>query len=238
MKHSLLVATFRHPYLYSLEFDENDYTENALRVIAINKASGGHSWLHLSKSKDFLYCTGWTDPPSLSAYRLVDGDEWRPSILLNQAYPKYLSGYVTANDRALYSVSGPQGDVFALGPHNGGFVTQDRGEDGAIGPIQSFSFLDEEGRAALERGDNVGGVMDFGGLRHGGHVSPSKHRMLRQLTISQSADLSPDGNRLYVADMCGSSSHLPNTADSSAAVATPSGPTPWTLRPMLPEKYN
>jgi hypothetical protein len=187
MKHSLIVATFRHPYLYSLEFDENDFTENALRVIAINSASGGHSWLHLSKSKDFLYCTGWTDPPSLSAYRLVPGDEWTCPILLNQAYPKYLSGYVTANDRALYSASGPQGDVFSLDPHNGGFTTEDEGEDATIGPIQSFSFLDDEGRAALERGDDVGGIMDFGGLRHGGHVS-----------LSRCVDIQPAHNLLRV----------------------------------------
>ncbi|KAJ9098575.1 hypothetical protein QFC20_005918 [Naganishia adeliensis] len=179
--HRLIVGTFRHPHLYSLEFDPQQ-EQNALRIVGTHEATGGHSWLHLNDSKDTLYCTGWTKPPSLAAYRLSHSESSVKLELLNQAYPKYLSGYVTANKHVLYSASGPQGDVFALNSDTGAFATA--GEED-VEPLQSFSFLSEAERQAIERGENIGGIMDFGGLRHGGH----------------SADLSPDGNRLYIADI-------------------------------------
>lgn len=172
MKHHLIVGTFRQPYLYTVEFD-TDRAEDALRATATHKATGGHSWLHLNEAKDTLYCTGWTKPPSLAAYRVAQDGSSTSLALLNQAYPKYLSGYVTANDRALYSASGPQGDVFAIDPHTGAFTTRDDGKEDSIEPLRSFSFLGDEERAALERGENAGGIMDFGGLRHGGHVRSS-----------------------------------------------------------------
>lgn len=167
--HRLIVGTFRHPHLYSLEFDPQQ-EQNALRIVGTHEATGGHSWLHLNDSKDTLYCTGWTKPPSLAAYRLSHSGSSVKLELLNQAYPKYLSGYVTANKLALYSASGPQGDVFALNPDTGAFATA--GEED-VEPLQSFSFLSEAERQAIERGENIGGIMDFGGLRHGGHVSSS-----------------------------------------------------------------
>jgi hypothetical protein len=166
--HHLIVGTFRHPHLYSLEFDPTQH-EHALRVVGKHEATGGHSWLHLNESQDTLYCTGWTKPPSLAAYHLTHSGSSVKLEPLNQAYPKYLSGYVTANKHALYSASGPQGDVFALNPDTGAFATAEYKEH--VEPLQSFSFLDEEERQAVERGENVGGIMDFGGLRHGGHVS-------------------------------------------------------------------
>lgn len=168
--HRLIVGTFRHPVLYSLEFDPTR-GEDALRVVGTHKATGGHSWLHLNESKDTLYCTGWTKPPSLAAYRLTRSHSLVELELLNQAYPKYLSGYVTANKNALYSASGPQGDVFVLDSSSGAFATSDAKD--AKDPLQSFSFLNDEQREAVERGENIGGIMDFGGLRHGGHVSHS-----------------------------------------------------------------
>ncbi|KAJ9122783.1 hypothetical protein QFC24_004214 [Naganishia onofrii] len=190
--HHLIVGTFRHPYLFTLEFS-TDRPSNALKIVSKHTATGGHSWLHLDDAKKVLYCTGWTQPPSLAAYSLQEtGDRSDPISLrlLNQAYPKYLSGYVTVDDKALYSASGPQGDVFALDTTTGGFAAQKghngrEGEVTADGPIQSFSFLSPAEQEAIERGENIGNIMDFGGLRHGGH----------------SADLSPDGQRLYVADM-------------------------------------
>ncbi|KAL8279789.1 hypothetical protein RQP46_007884 [Phenoliferia psychrophenolica] len=76
---------------------------------------------------------------------------------------------VVANRVAVYSAGGPTGEVFQLDEVTGGFKAE----------IQKLDFVD--------RGVQVdsGGVMDFGGLRHGAH----------------SADLSPDGKLLYVADI-------------------------------------
>ncbi|KAJ9113871.1 hypothetical protein QFC19_000064 [Naganishia cerealis] len=195
--HHLIVGTFRHPYLYTLEFSRPDSStprqRNALKILSKLTATGGHSWLHLDPLRGVLYCTGWTQPPSLAAYKIEDTRNPSSPLrlrLLNQAYPKYLSGYVTVDQAALYSASGPQGDVFALDPSTGAFASQKgnadtQAETEAAGPIQSFSFLSQAEQEAIDRGENVGGIMDFGGLRHGGH----------------SADLSPDGKRLYVADM-------------------------------------
>lgn len=178
--HHLIVGTFRHPYLFTLEFS-TDRPSNALKIVSKHSATGGHSWLHLDDAKNVLYCTGWTQPPSLAAYRIQGtGDPSGPISLrlLNQAYPKYLSGYVTVDGKALYSASGPQGDVFALNTTTGGFASEKghngrEGEVTADGPIQSFSFLSPAEQEAIERGENIGNIMDFGGLRHGGHVSIS-----------------------------------------------------------------
>lgn len=61
--------------------------------------------------------------------------------------------------------------MFALDRETGGF------KDGK--ELQKLDFVGEE------RQKDDGGVMDFGGLRHGSH----------------SFDLSPDGKLAYVADM-------------------------------------
>lgn len=54
-------------------------------------------------------------------------------------------------------------------------------EDGGIEEnVQTVSYVGNKGQK------DDGSTMDFGGLRHGAH----------------SADLSPDGKVLYVADMC------------------------------------
>ncbi|KAJ9101803.1 hypothetical protein QFC21_003142 [Naganishia friedmannii] len=213
--HHLVVGTFRHPYLYTLEFSAGAPSSNALKIVSRHSATGGHSWLHLDDAKTVLYCTGWTQPPSLAAYSIEKTGNPSPPIslkLLNQAYPKYLSGYVTVDEKALYSASGPQGDVFALDPTTGGFASQQlSGERGGElktnGPIQSFSFLSPAEQEAIERGENSGNIMDFGGLRHGGHVGLAftvksyTHTRAKPSSWMQSADLSPDGKRLYVADM-------------------------------------
>jgi carboxy-cis,cis-muconate cyclase len=69
----------------------------------------------------------------------------------------------------LYSAGGATGEIYGLDP-----------ETGSIGKeIQKLDF--REGEQQIDGG----GVMDFGGLRHGAH----------------SADLSPDGKILYVADL-------------------------------------
>lgn len=102
--------------------------------------------------------------------------------MLGQARTKTRSGYVTASDKACYSAGGASGEVFALDPETGGFVspsgTTKRKSD-IVEPLQSLAFVDNSGQK------NDGSVMDFGGLRHGAH----------------SADLSPDGKAIYIADI-------------------------------------
>ncbi|KII91226.1 hypothetical protein PLICRDRAFT_62351, partial [Plicaturopsis crispa FD-325 SS-3] len=170
--HHFLLGTFRSPFLYTLSFDPQ---ARRLALVHTATATGGHSWLHLSKDRRYLYATGWTDPPSLAAYRMVPSGKERPfpvTELINTASPRFLSGYVGANGEALFSASGPQVDVFSLDTTSGGFSS------GRV--LQSVSLVDGE-----SDGKQAEGEMDFGGLRHGGH----------------SADLSPDGSKLYVADI-------------------------------------
>jgi len=56
----------------------------------------------------------------------------------------------------MYSACGPQVDVFLLHEGTGALRNEDA--------VQSFSLVSEEDR---HKGT---GQMDFGGLRHGGHV--------------------------------------------------------------------
>lgn len=88
------------------------------------------------------------------------------------------SGYVTASDIAVYSVGGANGEVFAIDQATGGFMEFSSSATGT-GAIQVLTFVED----VPQRDD--GSTMDFGGLRHGAH----------------SADLSPDGKALYVADI-------------------------------------
>lgn len=108
--------------------------------------------------------------------------------LLGSAPTRARSGYVTASEKALYSAGGATGEVFSLDPTTGNINTPDASSD-AMAPnkhvssdvisLQKLEFLDENS----QRDD--GTVMDFGGLRHGAH----------------SADLSPEGTTLYIADI-------------------------------------
>lgn len=113
--------------------------------------------------------------------------------LLNTAPTRSRSGYVAASDVALYSAGGATGEVYSLDPQTGAIVSPPaRDADGTtngngvsnptIKPLQDLSFVDDT-RGAGQRDD--GSVLDFGGLRHGAH----------------SADLSPAGDALYVADI-------------------------------------
>lgn len=91
--------------------------------------------------------------------------------LLNQHPVAARSGYVCCSTTHLYSAGGLSGEVFALNP-----------ADGSIGKlVQTLNFLDDDSNATHE----VRPHGDFGGLRHGAH----------------SVDLSPDGQKLYVADI-------------------------------------
>lgn len=178
---NLIVGTFNTPSLHTLHFDPPTRTKDAsLRILAKHNAIGSHSWLALSPSKQFLYCTAWTEPPSVVAYRINQSTtDQSPGLKsaapqlehINSAPIASRSGYVAVHPsgKFLYSVGGPSGEVFTLR------------DDGGIGEcIQVLSFIEQE--ASTSQGLLHG---DFGGLRHGAH----------------SVDLSADGKALYVADI-------------------------------------
>jgi carboxy-cis,cis-muconate cyclase len=190
--HDFLVGTFNTPQLYTIRFTpprptSQDRASANLSVLHRSEAIGSHSWLHLNSSRldgtHVLYATAWTDPPSVVAYSVKSPTDIR---LLGSGTTRSRSGYVAANDLALYSAGGATGEVFHLDRSTGEIVLPS-GEKGDVStrdqaqfpPLQLLSFLDQ----TAQRDD--GSVMDFGGLRHGAH----------------STDLSPDGKALYVADI-------------------------------------
>ncbi|KAK7888577.1 hypothetical protein LTR67_008923 [Exophiala xenobiotica] len=206
--YDFLVGTFNTPHLYSLRFTlppsssttppPKSSSSPSLKVLHRSSAIGSHSWLHLSPPKSNgtrnLYATAWTDPPTVVAYAVHSSTQ---ISLLGTAQTQSRSGYVCASDVAVYSAGGATGEVFSLDPETGNFAcsppsstttTTTNGTpvtpgstngQSPIQPLQTLSFID----ASTQRDD--GSVMDFGGLRHGAH----------------SADLSPDGLSLYVADI-------------------------------------
>lgn len=165
-----------------------------MEVVAKSEATGAHSWLSLNASgptalvtqavadpvtvlqadKSVVYATAWTEPPGLAAYTISRPTSSSPPSLslINSVTTAARSGYCCNSSIAVYSAGGPTGEVFAIDPKTGGF------EQGAS-ELQKLDFVDKKGQ------QDDGGVMDFGGLRHGAH----------------SADLSPDGKLLYIADM-------------------------------------
>lgn len=169
-----IVGSFNYD-LYTLHFDPpsaSNTSKARLSIVRSTPAIGGHSWLALSKRKDRLYCTAWTKPtPSIASYKISHSG--RTIDFLNAKPVAALSGYVCCSDTHIYSVGGPSGEVFRIA------------SDGSIGDlVQELNFVDQQGTNQSEkRGPVPHG--DFGGLRHGAH----------------SADLSPDGRCLYVADI-------------------------------------
>jgi carboxy-cis,cis-muconate cyclase len=169
--YNLLMGTFRSPYIYSVKFDT---ISGKLDLQTTNTAVGGHSWLDVSPDGRTLYTTNWAEPSSISSYAIepATADKPFPTTKLLQVAPsKYLSGYVCSNDKAVYSACGPQVDVFLIDPATGALKDEPA--------VQSFALVSQED---MHKGT---AQLDFGGLRHGGH----------------SADLSPDGSKLYVADI-------------------------------------
>jgi len=168
--HEFVVGTFNTPQLYTISF----IPPSTLKIIARHHAVGSHSWLHLQPDKKHLYATAWTEPPTIVAYAVESPTEIR---MLGSAKCASRSGYVCASEKAVYSAGGATGEAYAIDPTTGGFVATAEGKDAE--PLQKLDFVDACGQR------DSGGVMDFGGLRHGAH----------------SADLSPDGKALYVADI-------------------------------------
>lgn len=125
----------------------------------------------LQADRTRVYATAWTEPPGLASYA-ISGSPPRLT-LLNSVRTAARSGYCCNSAVAVYSAGGPTGEVFAIDPSSGAF------KEGEGAELQKLGFVDDKGQT------DDGGVMDFGGLRHGAH----------------SADLSPDGKLLYIADM-------------------------------------
>ncbi|KAF2481611.1 muconate cycloisomerase I, MLE, partial [Neohortaea acidophila] len=173
-----IVGTFNYETLYTLHFSPPTRTQPtaSLSILRSSPAIGGHSWLTLSPTKEYLYTTAWTKPnPSIAAYKLrASGREIQ---FLNAKPVAALSGYVCTNGTHLFSVGGPSGEVFRLE------------KDGSIGEcVQNLDFVTGHGENVSEnRNRDAPGAAhgSFGGLRHGAH----------------SVDLSPDGRSLYVADI-------------------------------------
>ena len=168
-----IVGSFKHASLYLLHFTPPSDNELALlEIVREHPAIGGHSWLSLSKDKQYMYTTVWIDKPSIAAYKIKHSG--REIQFLNAKLVKAQSGYVCANDTHLFSVGGPSGEVFRIEA------------DGSIGNlVQELDFVvgQEENQSEKQSEEVPHG--NFGGLRHGAH----------------SADLSPDGRSLYIADI-------------------------------------
>lgn len=169
--YELFVGTFRSPKLYTIRFSPS---ERKLSLQTTNQALSGHNWLDVSRDGKTLYATCWgTGAARVTCYDIVppsSASDCHKAKQATSAPSKFMSGYVVANDKAMYSACGPQVDVFEL--DKAGKLKEECA-------VQSFALVSENGR---HKGDSV---LDFGGLRHGGH----------------SADLSPDGSKLYVADI-------------------------------------
>lgn len=187
----LLVGTFGTPFIFTLRFtpDSSDRKHGMLKVLKQHDGVGSHSWLHLNPPNKNgvrnLYATAWTEPPSLAAYAIHDPSHIE---LLNTVPTKSRSGYVCASSSHVYSAGGATGEIFQIDSHTGAFTSTSSNNghlngtapsQHAIQPVQKFDFVDNTAQ------QDDGSTMDFGGLRHGAH----------------SADLSPDGKLLYVADI-------------------------------------
>ncbi|KAJ9659163.1 hypothetical protein H2198_003305 [Neophaeococcomyces mojaviensis] len=192
--HDFIVGTFGTPYLFTLRFTPPSAASSTgnLKVLKQHDGLGSHSWLHLSppsvSGRRNLYATAWTKDSLVAAYDVKSPTDIQ---LLNTASTKSRSGYICASRTHAYSAGGATGEVFALDPETGayrspmasngvtanGSIYQDNQK--VAQPLQNLDFVDTSG----QRDD--GSTMDFGGLRHGAH----------------SADLSPDGKLLYIADI-------------------------------------
>jgi carboxy-cis,cis-muconate cyclase len=170
-----VVGSFNTSEIYTFAFNvSRDFKPN-LHVIHRSNAQAPHSWLHVSDNKKVLYATSWTEPPGLAAYAINALNDIK---LINSVRTASRSGYVCASDRAVYSAGGASGEVFAIDQSTGGFLASSQ-QESDYNPLQKLSFIEDQPQ------QDDGSVMDFGGLRHGSH----------------SADLSPDGKALYVADI-------------------------------------
>jgi carboxy-cis,cis-muconate cyclase len=198
----LVVGTFNTSELFLLSFDSKTAT---FKLEKTWKALGNHSWLALDPTHTILLATCWAEIPSIATYQLSI-DTQTINLLHNQEI-KNRSGYVTVGlgsaengvTRA-YTAGGRTGEVLAVDVVTGKgtdvlqevdyiSATVKLTEKGSL--LQSSRLQDhlDQDRAATSSAKDAaldtGSVLDFGGLRHGAH----------------SADLSPDGSLLYVADI-------------------------------------
>lgn len=171
-----IVGTFNTPSLYTIRFTPPSTSTGAkLDIVQRHTAIGSHSWLALSKDRKKLYATCWTEPPTCAAYAIDSPTSIRT---LNTVPTASRSGYVCCSETHVYSAGGAIGEAFEIDPNTGGYASSSP-SSGKVQPIQSLDFVADQSQR------NDGSTMDFGGLRHGAH----------------SADLSPDGRLLFIADI-------------------------------------
>ncbi|KAL1857658.1 hypothetical protein Daus18300_010178 [Diaporthe australafricana] len=193
----LLVGTFRSPEVYTLLFKPASQPNGKASLTVAKTSAAVGGHSWLALSKDKTRLYTTCWTEPPSVASYRIRDDASVE-LLNQRPVRSLSGYVAVTDRHLYSAGGPTGEVFALAA------------DGSIGALaQEVSFrraeeLDDGKRNGVAHGS-------FGGLRHGSH----------------SADLSPDGRSLYIADI-GHNCIWTYSVDESSSTTTQTRP-PLTL---------
>ncbi|KAJ1023515.1 hypothetical protein NDA16_003132 [Ustilago loliicola] len=158
----LAVGTFNTNELFTLHFDpENE----SLELLDVSQAKGNHSWLStatipksskVATAPTHLYATCWTQPPSVSAYRIHrDGSNTARFELLNTAETAARSGYVYVGFPAksthpvLYSCGGPTGEVFGIDSETGGFDLTGKKHEASIpseAPTEGVTGVGSAGR--------------------------------------------------------------------------------------------
>ncbi|RMZ85111.1 hypothetical protein DV738_g120, partial [Chaetothyriales sp. CBS 135597] len=175
-EYDFLVGTFNTPHIYTLTFtlaeDKSSSGKGSLAIAKRHDAIGSHSWLHLT-------------PPFNTAEPFPAQPRGQSTVPRRNLYA---TAWTEPPSVVAYAIESPT-SIKLLGQGRtkarSGYVTaSDKAVYSAGGatvePLQILSFVEATGN---QKDD--GSVLDFGGLRHGAH----------------SADLSPDGSFLYVADI-------------------------------------
>jgi carboxy-cis,cis-muconate cyclase len=173
---NFIVGTFNTPDLFTLTFNPPSTRTRQAPLIIANKspAIGNHSWLGLSPKKD-------NDTKEKFLYATAWTEP--PSVAAYSAKDNGLT-ITPINSKPVRARSGyvcaSNTHIYSCGgPTGEAFAIA---SDGGVGElVQELDFVDKDAE------DKPSGALhgDFGGLRHGSH----------------SADLSPDMQSLYIADI-------------------------------------
>lgn len=166
-----LVGTFNSPLIFTLRFIPAS-EDSRPSLSVVTRSPAIGSHSWLSLSRSKRNLYATAwTDPPSVAAYRVPEDSSEPLNLLNSKQTKARSGYVCCSETHVYSAGGPTGEVYSIN------------EDGGLGElVQELSFVEDEKKQVSGEKIPHG---NFGGLRHGAH----------------SADLSPDGKSLYIADI-------------------------------------
>ncbi|RMZ79293.1 hypothetical protein DV737_g3527, partial [Chaetothyriales sp. CBS 132003] len=175
--YDFLVGTFNTPHIYTL-------TLTLPSTATISSENSQNSSLTVTKRHDAVGSHSWLHlTPPFNTARPVPAQARGHSAFTRRNL--YATAWTEPPSVVAYAVESPT-SIKLLGQGRtkmrSGYVTaSDRAVYSAGGATgEAISFVDATGRQ-----EDDGSVLDFGGLRHGAH----------------SADLSPDGSVLYVADI-------------------------------------